>query len=345
MADGNPTLDQWRGLFATAIQVKELAPWTWMEETDIFGVQNPATGEPGFVSVMGMAGEHFAVALYPDARALYDFWAMHEEDMDLPRFPPEFLLEVSELQLSFEDRNELRTDDRDLIKQLGLKFRGAQAWPIFRSYGGGLAPWFLSAEEARFLHVALAQLLDVAPRFRENPDLLYPGEDDRYLVRVSRQEGDSLVWEDRIVLVPPVEPEPVQIKMDMQALEALKRLPKGKAVIEADFFIMPVQLGERGRRPHFAYMLLLVERDSGYVLGSDLFEPLPSLEAMWGEVPMKVAQYLARVGLRPRVLHARYPLLLNLVTPLAKELGFVLDQKMVMPSLDEAKEFLIQRFT
>jgi hypothetical protein len=53
-----------RPLYDLMARVKELAPWHYLEEDDLFGVIDPDTGEPNFVSVMGAAGEHFAVAVY-----------------------------------------------------------------------------------------------------------------------------------------------------------------------------------------------------------------------------------------------------------------------------------------
>ncbi len=41
-----------------------------MTEGDVFGVQDPDTGELGFVSVMGMLGEHYAVSVYLGTRAV-----------------------------------------------------------------------------------------------------------------------------------------------------------------------------------------------------------------------------------------------------------------------------------
>ena len=71
----------------------------------------------------------------------------------------------------------------DLIKQLGLTFRGRNAWPMFRDYRPGLAAWFVDGAQARFLIHALEQLLVIAPRFRADPTLL-PDDVERYLVRV-----------------------------------------------------------------------------------------------------------------------------------------------------------------
>ncbi|MCC6568662.1 MAG: hypothetical protein IT315_05445, partial [Anaerolineales bacterium] len=48
-----PSLEEWRKLYDLMAQLKDLAPWEWMEEDDIFGIQMPETGELGFISVMG----------------------------------------------------------------------------------------------------------------------------------------------------------------------------------------------------------------------------------------------------------------------------------------------------
>jgi hypothetical protein len=81
-------------------------------------------------------GEHFAVALYPDAAAFYQFLELEETG---GKVSPEAALEIPQLQASFEDRNMLHQQDRDTIKSLGLKFRGRNAWPMFRTYRPGLA--------------------------------------------------------------------------------------------------------------------------------------------------------------------------------------------------------------
>jgi hypothetical protein len=67
---------------------------------------------------------------------------------------------------------------------------------MFRSYRPSFFPWFLEAGEARFLSVALEQLSDVAPRFREDPSLLEPSGGESYLLRAPRRKGGTLLWED-----------------------------------------------------------------------------------------------------------------------------------------------------
>src|SRR3954451_9724117 len=232
MAENPPTMEEWRELYEAVVRVKELSPWEWMTETDVFAVQNPETDELGFVSVMGMLGEHYAMSLYLGPEGIYGFW--YFEDMG-PLAPPEGLLEIPQLQASFENRDGLDKKDREIIKEVGLKFRGRHAWSMFRSYRPGFAPWFVETKEARFLTHALNQLVDVAPRFKDDPSLLEPPGDESYLVRVPRQEDGTLVWEDRLMDVPPPEPSPIPIEMDPQVLQDLEQLPRSRNRLEMDF--------------------------------------------------------------------------------------------------------------
>jgi hypothetical protein len=343
MAENMPTLDEWRRLYAAMIRVKEIAPWEWMTETDVFGVQSPETDELGFASVMGALGEHFSVAVYLGPKGLYDFWEFENAG---PSAPAEHIVEISHLQASFEDRNQLHNKDRQIIKEMELKFRGRNAWPMFRSYRPGYVPWFLEAHEARFLAVVLEQVLDVTPRFREDRTLLEPPGQDRYLVRVSQQQDDALYWEDRIVEVPPPAPRSIPLAMDIGALEHLKQAPRSRSTIEIDFFLFPARVQEqKGTRPIFPYTLMIVDAQSGFILATELLHVDPSLESMWGQIPAYVVTQLARTGLVPARVTVRSALLVQLLEPVAEELGFKLSRSDRLPSLDPAKEALLQRFT
>lgn len=321
--------------------MKELAPWGWMTETDVFGVRDPETREIGFVSVMGMLGEHFGVSLYPNPGALYDFWALEEGG---PEINPDALLEIPQLQVSFEDRDQLENRDRKVIKELGFKFRGRKEWPMFRSYRPGFFPWFLEAEEARSLAEALDQLLEVVPGVREDRSLLTP-DDESYLVRVPHQEGGTRVWKDTVMEVPPPEPVSIQIEMDPDTLEGLVSLPRSGHELEMDLFMFPTPIqGEKGARPVFPYMLLTVDAGSGMVLGTELLEPVPSLEAMWGLVPLAVARQLSGLGLRPEQVTVGSELLFGLLEPLAESSRFALERSPFLPALHEAREALFDAF-
>jgi hypothetical protein len=342
-----PTLDEWRRLYTLADQIKAMAPWQWMEEVDIFGVQNPETSELGFVSVMGMLGEHLAITVYRGGRAIEDFWRIQLDDT---YFPPERIIELPQVQLSFEDRSELESDDHSVLKLLRLSYRGKQSWPMFRSYQPGYAPWYLDSAEARLLTWTLQQVLEVAPRFKEHEKELSPAvrEQDLYLVRLPQRKGEGFVWHDEF-LPAPKEEVIVDTLMDMAALDALKRRPAGKWKLEMDLVMLPAPIQEnRSVRPRFPYFLMIVDSDSGYVFHSDIMtvDEETSLVDLWGRVPAEVVRALGKEEiLRPTTVVVRTGLMREILERLSTELGFKLKRADELPALDEAKESFLDVLT
>jgi hypothetical protein len=337
-----PSLEESKKLYELAGRLKTLAPWEWMEESDLFGVQNPETGEIGFISVMGMAGEHFAVSVYQGPEGLYGFWDMEESG---PFGNPQEILEVPQLQVSFEDRDTLEKQDRDLIKKLGLKYRGAHAWPMFRSYRPGYLPWFVTSEEARFLAWAIEQTLEVAPRVKDNPNILFDEsdeEDEVYLVRVPREPEGVLYWEERMIRIPePAAPE-IPVVMEPGLVEKAAKLPLIKLNIEMDFFSVPAPVAEKGQRPFLPYMLMIADSRTGMILGADLKSPEPTLEAMWGKVPQGFVESCLESGSIPEQIIVRSDRLYRLFLPLTQSLRFRLRQSEELPALDAAMDSMTQ---
>ncbi len=339
MTDEQPSDAEWRALFAAARRVKSLAPWEWMDESETFGVENPETGELGFVSIMGNLGEHLAVALYLGPRGLYDFYALESEEFNLPA---EAVFEIPQLQLSFEDRDSLTTRDRDVIKSLGLKFRGRQAWPLFRSFAPGLFPWHLTGSEARFLTVVLDQVMNVAPRAKENADLLAPSEDDLevVLVRVPEKRGDNLEWEDRLQKIPPPEPPLIQYWIDTNLLKSVKRMKTRRVTLEIDFSLLPTPTNEDSPRPYFPYILATLETSSRLVLGLDLVRPVPSFESMLGEIPGLVLTHISRLEARPAKIHIMSPRLYVVLQDVAQAANLHLELVDELPGIEEVQAMM-----
>lgn len=333
MTEIAPTLDQWRRLYQLAGRLKELAPWEWMEEIDLFGVQDPERGTLNFVGIMGLIKEHFALALYLGPQSLHRFIELHRRSG-----PPDLeeLLNTPQLQLSFEDRDQVQKEDRQVLKQLGLSFRGANSWPLWRSYRPGFLPWLIDAEEARLLELAIEQALEVTPRFGRDPSLLYPGGEHRYLVRVNTDR----TWQDQYLQVPPVPASQITAALDDFSLARLRQLPRTAQVLQLDCsrFWSPVLEG--ADRPYFPNMLLLVEAGTGEVLGFELLAPLPNLEEMWRTLPQHLAQQFSQLGWLPAGIQLARPRLLALLQPMLQALDLPGDQPASLPALEAAKRFV-----
>jgi len=175
--------DIWNRLYEFMDQIKKMAPWTWMYEDDFFGVEDPETGEMGYISVMGSLGDHFSICAYLGQEGISRFLSIEREEV---KPSVEQILETPQLQASFENRDMLNEKDMQIIRKLGRSYRGHMNWPMFRAFHPGHFPWFLNPWEQRFMMHVLEQTIDVTKRFKEDEDLIYPGDDTEYLARVSK---------------------------------------------------------------------------------------------------------------------------------------------------------------
>ncbi|WP_168120832.1 hypothetical protein [Paenibacillus sp. HB172176] len=265
----NATLEQWKNLFHAAEQFKQAACWKWMDNSHLFGVEDPVSKEIGYCCIMGNGGEMYGIAVYRGTRGLdsYIEAASGGDSDDIP-FTQDCLM------LSFDSRDDLHPEEYKRIKELGLKFRGAHAWPTFRIYEPGYYPWPIEDwEHVQFLTHALQQAIEVSRDYRSDPDALHEPEDERILTRVSAEDGANLVWSDQW-LTPKPEKNESKPEFKINELRLAKIRKSLEGITEAwvmDCFYMPFPVKEDGR-PYFPMMFLLADRNSGQILHFHLFD-------------------------------------------------------------------------
>ncbi len=267
METSPPSLQEWSALYHSAIDFRRIQPWQWMDDTDLFGVKSPEDGEIGYCCVVGTLGEFLGLVVYLGMEGLESYLKIQNSES-----PEEDLLSTAKsLVASFGDRKFLQRADHEVIKRLGLKFRGAQSWPLFRSYEPGCYPWYLNQSQVRFLTHALKQAADVSLRMKINNALLTNHGEVQYLVRVPEGSGSDLRWRDEWLSPAPLErPKDETPVPDEVRLRRIKKkgLTQG-GIWEVDFFQFPGPIQE-GDRPFFPICLLIVDHDSGFVFESHL---------------------------------------------------------------------------
>ena len=335
--DREPTIGEWRKLFQAAQSFYELAPWEWVFDFDIFGIQNPETKEVGYASILGNLGEVFGLCVYLGSEGLTNYLRLQGRDPE--EIDWDVVVGLRCLTAFFEDREDLDPRDRDVIKKLGLKFRGRKAWPVFRSHRPGYAPWYLTSSEARFLTVALLQAQHVAKRLLDDPELLDRAPDDLYLVRVRTGKR----WRDEWQPPPPPPPlvfEPLPEEV-VSALRAQNRPRNG--VWEVDLFLLPTMIQERkDSPPYYVSALLCVHQESYFVVGIDLvpyWNRLTQLQRRFAKVLEK-----SPIGWPKRVLVKRLELLV-LLSPLLEDLGIEIELAPRLPALEEVQQSFIAFLT
>jgi hypothetical protein len=271
MSEQSPTLSQWKALYEQALQFKQLACWTWMTEENIFGIQDPKTGEIGYCCVIGSLGEVFGLIVYLGSEGLEGFRKLRTKR----RAPGsiEGLLLHNCLSLTFDDRKYVQKEEYEIIKQLGLSVRGRNAYPIFKNLKPGYLPWSITADEAIYLTYALTQAEDICLRFKEQRILLDPPLPGQYLVRTLESNGDALTWRDQWMLPAPVKPKPLSVQLDELRVQRLKsRNLKMQGVWEFDYAFADIPIKESDR-PFFPCLLIVADHATGFIFHNHMAPP------------------------------------------------------------------------
>lgn len=327
-----PSLQDWKALYDAAIEFKNAAPWDWMHDADIFGVQDPVSGETGYCCIMGAAGEYYALGVYSGSEGLEGLLRILSGEFSQSH---DGVLYVQKcLMASFEDREYLQKEDLKQIKTRGLKFRGANAWPFFRNYTPGLVPWYLTGEEARFLTLALQQAIEVSLRFKKDRMLIHPSSGE-FFVRAPVKQGEGISWKDEWM-----EPLPTEIRdfpvtpVDETLLNRLKTAGlQQRGVWEVDFFYVPAPIWEKEKRPYYPYMSLMVEHNSAFILNFQL----EKREEFALNFPEKLVSFLEHVKIAPQVFLVKRDEVGRFLEPFASSLGIKIIMVESLPVLEEAQ--------
>lgn len=334
-----PTLEQWRRLYQAAMELKRLNPWEVMAETDLFGVMNPKTEEIGYCCVTGQLGEYFALNVYLGSEGLNIYLGIASGKIK----QDEMLLTMRALTLSFEDADMLQKEDKKIINELDIKFRGRKAYPQFQSYRPGYAPWFLTADEAEYLLLAIEQAIAIVSRFRHDNNLLASPGKNYFLVRALLDKNGG-GWRDEWL-----EPERLNkeenaaLKISPQIIARVREIMKQNdsrfsGAWEIDYYSFPQAVkGGNDERPFFPKNLMFVHHDSYFILHSNMFDnPLASIN----EFADEFIKYLSKEKVFPQSIMVKKSDLYDGLKNICAELGIGLELVKSLRAINDVKKHL-----
>ena len=331
-----PSLEQWEALYEVANNLKKLAPWRALSDTDILVLQLPGQKEPVYCSIMGSGGMSYGISVYPGHESFARLRRIIEQD---EHSRPELLmLEQDCLVCNFGDREEIESQDRAVMKELGLRFRGRGQWIYFRSMVPGQFPWFLDAEQAELLTSALQNLAMLCLCYMEGK-LKVDFDAGETLTRWFDSEKDS--WMNAVI---PLSIPKMDRDMTLQDELLLARLKRGKKTdtrLEIDSFYLPIPIQEDKLSPPFgAHMALLMDKDTGMVLGQEIVGPdTPDYTV----APSMLVNYMTEYG-RPAAVYVRSEWTGALLRNTCKTIGVRLVEDEGVPVIDEALDDLMGSF-
>ncbi len=318
----------WKELYDLALQLREQKPWSTLSEADVFAVQTP--GETEYCVAVEVP-ELRGMMVYRGAEG-YAGYCYLRDTKELAD-PTEMFTRQHCLMVTFENRSSLRPEDLELIKSLGLTFRGAQAWPCFQSYRPGYLPWRLEPEEADILLVTLRQALTVLPRFMATPALLMPKVAGQILTRVQKDGAWVDEWQTPEPFVAPTPTsgfDPVRVKSVLE-LSRTRRGTWQLGVISPGGFV-----DDGSTRPFPMRLALLVEGEAGMVLSADVLLPRGDAEG----VADALLKTMEEAPIWPATLQVVDTQLCELLQPLGRALDIKVESGGDLPMLRSAMDAL-----
>jgi len=266
-----PTRTDWKELLNTALEFRDLEPWYWMGDEEVFGVENPETGEIGYCVVMGGREELFGLAVYRGYEGINNY---NEILASNGRTKEDAMLTTKAYIIEFGDKKNLEDYDRKTFKRIGYVSRDPLGYPVFRAFSPGYFPWRIDVDAARYLTCVLQQGIIVSERVREGELIVYPQKSGEYFVRVPVQMNNTIKWKDQWKK-PPAEDKnehtyPVDTSRRLRVMNSVK---KREGIIELASFYHIDMVIEDGPRPYFANLIFAVDHRSGVALHHTIANP------------------------------------------------------------------------
>lgn len=337
-------------LYDLALTFRKMKLWKRLYDSELFAV-SLSNGQIAYCCIMGLLGEHIALAVYIGEQGL-DSYRHLQEMGHVPMNAlqaQEFMLSQSCLQCSLETKDALSPQElaavRSYGKARGITFRGANAFPQFIKYQPARYPWPVQETvDVQLLCEALTAALEVSEKltavgkgrlgFTDGP------AHDRTIPLLT-PEGQGFTW--GVCRLPPRRsasyPEPML--RDELLTARLKKQKKRAGIWACDVVMFPqpafVDEEDTDAVPVFPYMLLAADLEKELVIPTEV---VPAYEEGAAELLSAIGNQMLDNGI-PTEIHVVNGRTRSLLKNLAATLGIRLVQQQEIEHLDCLEEELL----
>lgn len=284
------TKEEWKKLYSLAESYKSLKPWMQFYGTDLFCIKFSAE-ESGYFTIMGKLGESIGLSLYQGMEGYNDFMGlMNAESLSVPT--DYIMIEQNCISMYCGDREDLTKQQHEVIKELGLKFRGKGNWIYFETYEKGYFPYLPDRNEVVTFTQYLERLVEALNYYIEqkcNVDF-----DSGKIFEYAFEDG---VWKGKEILLPYTEYRyrTITLNNDIMAAKLKKAaMSKKSGILELDmFYIVAPIADEKYKKPFLGKYVIMGESRSGLILDQQILTPL---DDDLGALPGMLVQWIQSHG-------------------------------------------------
>ncbi len=330
-------INEWKKLYATATRIKELKPWEQLWDMDLIAVRTSEDIEDTvFFCVLGRGGACYGISVYKGFEGLNGYMLnLSAEELGLSSG----YIRANQKLLScyWGNRDETSAKQREIIKELGYKYRGQNNWLYFMSYEPGYVPYNLDTDEVVQMTEYLEDFEIVFKEYMKKAAAV--DFENGNIFCCTKKDGS---YEYSVEPIPfagyniPVCDIPPEEKM----VQELKLKPKTKNIYELDLIQFPGNINDKAfKKPALPMLIFIADAKSGMLISYEMTQPEQNIAIV---VLLTLANLIDRYG-RPREIRVSNPILLYQISKLCEYLDIECKHVHILPAINEA-ETMFGRF-
>lgn len=314
-------LEEWRALYDIATKLKELKPWEKLYSLDLITIQEQNEEEAQYCSINGSNGEYYGIIVYNGVDGINKFFQMlNYEEMPYGQF----LRYQNNLVCNFGDREELTTKERNIIKELGLKFRGRNNWIYFRRMEEGYYPYMPNQQEVIRLTNILNHLYNAIEAL--NNGLKVDFEHKKMLLHKFDEKSNKWVNSEEDLIIPELT-YPIPVLTDELLMKRLKNKPCNNTVLELDAAYLQTEIRDKDfEKPVVPRLFILFDCSSEFILAHHMITPKDDVTSI---VITNLIEYVNNYG-RPEKIVVRDDYFNSILYDICEELEIEVMQSTFM---------------
>lgn len=317
----------WKELYEVALEIRDMAPWEFLWSEDKIGILLPGMEHPVYCSVLGRGGTCYGVCVYHTLRGVWGAETLVQNDM-----PREQQVRYQEcLVFYLGNREELSARDRRILAELGLKFRGKNAWPYFRSLEACCFPVEFSEEEAELMLSVLRNLFMAIRAIKENRVKCRFDQGEMVFRTYDSKRDMWLIYADQVKL--PVIHYPQPVISDELLVERLKRMGFLEATLEVDLASMGIPVRDKQYpKPFFTRSCIFADHDTGEI---ELAEPVTPDAQMFRILVEKLIDWIEKYQGKPEEIIVRDEEMHTMMAGICGQLDIHLNVSSTLEAVDQ----------
>lgn len=320
----------WLGLYEVAEKIQELEPWKYLWDMDLLVYLCQPLNKIFYCSVMGRGGMHKAIAIYQEEQ-IHGFFELAKNQI-----PEYMMLNYQEcLMCNFMNRQATLPKNREIIKELGLSFRGT--WISFENFEKGYEPSAIDIKQVKIMIEALKNFYMMFRAIIEQ-GIKADFKNGEILARHYDKEKKLFLNYPAPLMLPEKHYDIISVNDEFK--EDIMKIPQTEMELEYEFLnYVPIRIRENKEqdgRYYYPRARFFADRKTGFVILHDLVNKNnynDEKEYILESVDLLI-NYFYRIG-RPKTIYVRDEKTKMYLKEIADKAQIKLTIKSKMKAIDE----------